>query len=78
MGITPRVQDLLKSRDYTGALGILAGLREPIDIFFEQVKVMDDDEQIKNNRLALLKQLQGVAAEIAAVDKIVMPKLAKK
>ena len=70
VGITPRVQDLLKSRDYTSALGILAGLREPIDIFFEQVKVMDDDEQIKNNRLALLSNISELFLATADISRL--------
>ncbi len=70
MALTPRVQELLNKRDYTGALGILAGLRESIDLFFEQVKVMDDDEQIKNNRLALLNNISELFLATADISRL--------
>ena len=41
-------------RQYGEALEVLAGLREPIDNFFNGVMVMDKDLSIRNNRFALL------------------------
>jgi glycyl-tRNA synthetase beta chain len=54
--------------DYQQALQRLAGLREPVDTFFEQVMVMADDESLKMNRLALLKQLQDLFLQIADIS----------
>ncbi len=70
VGLTPRVQELLKNRDYSGALGLLAGLRETVDTFFDQVKVMDDDEQIKNNRLALLNNISELFLATADISRL--------
>jgi glycyl-tRNA synthetase beta chain len=59
------IQPLYEEGDYTSILTALAGLKEPVDAFFEQVMVMTDDKRIRDNRLRLLaglqKSLQGVA-----------------
>ncbi len=51
---------LMAVRDYDGALNKLADLRGPVDAFFESVLVMDKDEQLRRNRLALLNRLGGL------------------
>ena len=48
------VRKLVAAGDYTTALKKLASLREPVDIFFDKVMVMDPDPTIKANRLTLL------------------------
>jgi glycyl-tRNA synthetase beta chain len=35
----------------------LAALREPVDVFFDNVLVQDEDEKIRQNRLALINKL---------------------
>ena len=66
------MQDLLKPSlargDYQGALNALAFLRDVVDSFFDNVMVMADDEAVKNNRLSLLKQLQGLFLAIADIS----------
>lgn len=56
---------LLESGDYPAALRQLANLRGPIDAFFEQIMVMDEDENLKNNRLRLLNRFVSVFASVA-------------
>ena len=51
------IAPMLKSRDYIGVLRALAGLREPVDAFFEGVMVNADDRKVRGNRLALLQVL---------------------
>jgi glycyl-tRNA synthetase beta chain len=56
-----RVDALMRvDRDYEGALAALADLRGPVDAFFESVLVMDPDERVRANRLALLNRLVGL------------------
>ena len=62
------VAPLMAAGDYSAALTELAGLRESVDAFFDNVMVMADDEAVKNNRLALLKQLQGLFIGIADIS----------
>lgn len=59
------------ARDYGGVLKALAGLADPIDAFFAQVMVMVEDTKVRDNRLALLKAVTGLAAGIADLGKIV-------
>ena len=62
------VKPLLANAKYKEALASLADLREAVDAFFDNVMVMADDEAVKNNRLALLKQLQGLFIAIADIS----------
>jgi glycyl-tRNA synthetase beta chain len=63
-----QVQPLLAAAQYKEALAALADLRTAVDDFFDNVMVMADDEAVKNNRLALLKQLQGLFIAIADIS----------
>lgn len=62
------VQPLLAEAKYKEALASLADLRDAVDAFFDNVMVMADDKAVKNNRLALLKQLQGLFIAIADIS----------
>ncbi len=45
-------------------------LVEPITVFFDQVLVMDPDETLRANRLALLQQVAGLATGIVDLSKL--------
>jgi glycyl-tRNA synthetase beta chain len=45
-------------------------MRKPVDDFFNNVLVMDEDEEIKNNRLALLSNLKHTFDKLLRFDKI--------
>lgn len=53
-----------------GQLQLLAGLREPVDRFFDDVMVMADDENIRRNRLALLARLRGLFLRLADLSRL--------
>jgi glycyl-tRNA synthetase beta chain len=57
-------------REYTAALGHLAQLRAAVDSFFDQVMVMDPDEKLRANRLALLAELRGLFAGVADLSRL--------
>jgi len=61
---------LVAEGEYTPALKLLAGLKDPIDQFFDKVLVMAEDITIRNNRIALLKALVGLFDRIAQFSKI--------
>ncbi len=65
-----RVRPLVEKRQYTEALAALAGLRGPVDKFFDEVMVMADDESVRNNRLALLSELRSLFLEIADISRL--------
>ena len=68
LGARQDVAPLLEKRDYARALERLAGLREVVDRFFDDVLVMADDDAVRRNRLALLAELRGVFLNIADVS----------
>lgn len=71
---TESVAPLYAARQYSEALASLAALRTPVDTFFDQVMVMAEDEAIRNNRLALVKQLRGLFLEVADISLLVPAK----
>jgi len=64
------VREQVAAGDYTAALHSVAGLRQPVDAFFDGVMVMAEDERVRINRLALLTQVAGLFADIADFTKI--------
>lgn len=61
---------LLAKRDYVGTLKRLAQLQGPVDNFFERTMVMSDDAALRDNRLALLRQVADRFAAVAAVEQL--------
>lgn len=61
---------LFAAADYQAALNSLASLRGAVDSFFDDVMVMADDEQVKNNRLALLASLSSLFMEVADIAQL--------
>ncbi len=68
--VTETVKPMLAQFDYTSALQRMAALREPVDAFFDQVMVMVDDEQLRLNRLALLRKVRNLFQEVADVSRL--------
>lgn len=58
--------------DYAGVLRILRDLNAPVNKFFDDVMVMDEDERIKNNRLALLAAVKDIMNSVGDLSRIVM------
>ena len=69
--IRSNVEHLLADKEYTKALDAFASLRPAIDNMFDSVMIMDKDEAIKNNRLAILKQIYDIMLNICDLSKIV-------
>ena len=62
---------LMAKRSYSEALTIISMMEENISAFFDSVMVMDEDENIKTNRLALLGRISRLSGQIADLSKIV-------
>ena len=56
--------------DFRSAMEALSKLRAPVDKFFEDVLVNDEDTAIRANRLALLKAIREATATVADFSKI--------
>jgi glycyl-tRNA synthetase beta chain len=65
------VEELRASSNYEQALWEIARLRPPIDKFFDKVMVMVDDDNLRANRLALLRTLVKEFSTIADFSEMV-------
>ena len=64
------VEKSLAADDYPAALSDLAALRGPIDEFFDNVMVMDDDDRVRANNIKLLNKFVAVFANVADFGKM--------
>lgn len=71
-----KVSSALACKDFDAACSALAALKEPIDVFFEDVMVMDENASLRENRLRLLNRFVGVFTDVA--DFGLMAKKAQK
>ena len=60
----------VEREDFAAAMGVLAGLRAPVDAFFDKVTVNAADPRLRLNRLRLLGQLRRAVHEVADFSKI--------
>lgn len=60
--------------EYGQALACLAGLRGPVDAFFDDVMVNVEDDALRLNRLNLLKQLRDLFLDVADISLLVVTK----
>jgi len=67
----PLVQDSTNAERYADAMRALAGLRPPLDAFFDQVTVNAPDPALRRNRLRLLARVgaaMGRAADFSRIE----------
>lgn len=60
----------IAAEHFVEAMGVMAGLRAPVDAFFDKVTVNDKDAGLRKNRLALLSQLRATLHLVADFSKI--------
>ena len=68
LSLAKEVQPLIAQGEYTAVLDKLAGLRQPVDNFFDNVMVNAEDAKLRQNRLAILKTLQGLFLQVADIS----------
>ena len=66
--LAKEVQPLIAQGAYTAVLDKLAGLRQPVDNFFDNVMVNAEDAKLRQNRLAILNTLQGLFLQVADIS----------
>ena len=66
------LKDPMAARDYTAVLGRLSRLIAPIDYFFEEVLVLDEDLSVRQNRLAILSRIARLFQQLADFSRIVL------
>ncbi len=68
--VAPVIKQQFEARDYSKAMTTTAGLRDQVDTFFDDVMVMSKDEGLKNNRLALLQQVNELCSYTADLSRL--------
>ena len=63
-----KVASALAQKNFDAACSALAALKEPIDRFFDDVLVMDEHDDVRENRLRLLNRFASVFAGVADVS----------
>ncbi len=64
------VHSAVRSCEYLRGLELLAGLRAAVDGFFDEVMVMDENPQVRANRLALLRDAQELLGAVADLSRL--------
>ena len=68
--VSGTVAGAVASGDYLAALSGIATLKEGVDLFFEKVMVMAEDERVRGNRLALLTGIARLFAQLADFSRL--------
>ncbi|HEY0801290.1 MAG TPA: glycine--tRNA ligase subunit beta [Steroidobacteraceae bacterium] len=69
-GLRAPVLEAIQQRRYADSLQALAGLRAPVNDFFDRVMVMDENITKRNNRLALLRDVQILLGGVADLSRL--------
>ena len=70
VNVMPTIDMMVGQRKYHDALKLLSALSGPINDFFDRVLVMDKREQVRLNRLALLREIREMTLRIADFSKL--------
>lgn len=66
----PAIKGAIEAEDFPAAMTAIAGLRAPIDAFFEAVQVNTDNQILRRNRLNLLSRIREAGRQIADFTRI--------
>jgi glycyl-tRNA synthetase beta chain len=69
--LAPVVERLRAEREYRKALEQIAALRPHVDLFFDKVMVMAEDQAVRDNRLALIGEVLSEFSKIADFSELV-------
>jgi glycyl-tRNA synthetase beta chain len=65
-----KTRPLLEAKEYSKALDVILQMKEPVDVFFDEVMVMSEDETLKQNRLNLLSAISGLFLQVGDFSKM--------
>ena len=70
--LSTTVESAATDKRYGEALSTIAGIADTVDRFFDEILVMDKDEALRQNRLALLNSLKTVFETVADFSRLVI------
>mgnify|MGYP001983958022 CR=1 FL=1 len=65
-----KIVPAMKDEDFVTAMEAMAGLRAPIDAFFEAVQVNSDNQVVRRNRLNLLSRIRDICLQVADLRRV--------
>ncbi|MCI5134115.1 MAG: glycine--tRNA ligase subunit beta [Candidatus Electrothrix sp. AW2] len=68
--VQEQVGPMIENRAYSDALAVLLTMKEPVDRFFDDVMVMDEDLAIRANRLNLLTGLGNLVRQVGDISRM--------
>ncbi len=68
--LKPKIEQVVAGEQYIDGMKMMAGMRADIDLFFEAVMVMVEDEELKSARLGLLRTVAGLCNSLADFSKV--------
>jgi len=68
--VRKNMEIFIDNREYTAALKAMLSMKEPVDTFFDEVMVMAEDENVRQNRLNLLTALGELIRQIGDISKM--------
>lgn len=68
--IAPEIEELITAKQYTEAIKKFGELSNKISLFFDNVMVLDIDQEIRMNRLSLLQLISTIINKIADFSKV--------
>ena len=67
-----QIDELIRAREYRRAFESFAGMAPELEAFFKDVMVNVDDQNVRRNRMSLLRKIGGAVAKVADVTRIVV------
>jgi glycyl-tRNA synthetase beta chain len=68
--LTEALEAKIAAEDFTGAMDALAGLRGPVDAYFDKVTVNVEDAALRDNRLKTLSGIVTTMDQVADFSKV--------
>ena len=65
-----KIAPAMTAEDFATAMSAMAGLRGPIDAFFNAVQINAESEILRRNRLNLLHRIRTICLSVADLRKI--------
>ena len=65
-----QINPAMETQDFAAAMQSMAALRGPIDAFFEAVKINDDNQTLRRNRLNLLSRIRSLCLGVADLTRV--------
>ncbi len=64
------IEPAMAAEDFAAAMRAMAGLRAPIDAFFEAVQINTDNQTVRRNRLNLLHRIREICLQVADLRRV--------